>query len=144
MTPDVENIKSLISIVANGTTLNESQAEQAFDIIMSGEAAPSQIAGFLMALRVRGETVEEITGAARSMRAKATKIIAPKGAMDNVGTGGDSSGTYNISTASSFVVSAAGVPIAKHGNRAASSLSGSSDIISELKIPNEKNSKKII
>jgi anthranilate phosphoribosyltransferase len=79
MTDDVENIKSLISIVADGTTLNEHQAEQAFDVIMSGDATPSQIAGFLMALRVRGETVEEITGAARSMRAKATKILSPKG-----------------------------------------------------------------
>ena len=132
MTSDVENIKSLISIVADGATLNEYQAEQAFDIIMSGDATPSQIAGFLMALRVRGETVEEITGAARSMRAKATKIMSPKGAMDNVGTGGDSSGTYNISTASSFVVSAAGVPIAKHGNRALSSKTGAADVLTQL------------
>ena len=132
MTSDVENIKSLISTVADGATLNEYQAEQAFDIIMSGDATPSQIAGFLMALRVRGETVEEITGAARSMRAKATKIMSPNGAMDNVGTGGDSSGTYNISTASSFVVSAAGVPIAKHGNRALSSKTGAADVLTQL------------
>ena len=132
MTDDVENIKSLINVVADGTTLNEHQAEQAFDLLMSGDASPSQIAGFLMALRVRGETVEEITGAARSMRAKATRIISPKGAMDNVGTGGDSSGTYNISTASSFVVSAAGVPIAKHGNRALSSKTGAADVLTHL------------
>jgi anthranilate phosphoribosyltransferase len=132
MTDDVENIKSLISIVADGTTLKEHQAEQAFDLIMSGDATPSQIAGFLMALRVRGETVEEITGAARSMRAKATKILSPKDAMDNVGTGGDASGSYNISTASSFVVSAAGVPIAKHGNRALSSKTGAADVLTQL------------
>ena len=132
MTGDVDNIKSLISIVADGMTLNEHQAEQAFDLIMSGDATPSQIAGFLMALRVRGETVEEITGAARSMRAKATKILSPKDAMDNVGTGGDASGSYNISTASSFVVSAAGVPIAKHGNRALSSKTGAADVLTQL------------
>lgn len=132
MNVEVENIKSLISLVANGSSLSEKQAEQAFDIIMSGNATASQIGGFLMALRVRGETVEEITGAARSMRAKATKIIAPAGAIDNVGTGGDGSGTYNISTASSFVVSAAGVPVAKHGNRALSSKTGAADVLTEL------------
>ena len=132
MNGDIDNIKSLISIVADGTSLTENQAESAFDLIMSGDAMPSQIAGFLMALRVRGETIEEITGAARTMRAKATKIIAPEGAIDNVGTGGDSSGTYNISTASSFVVSAAGIPVAKHGNRALSSKTGAADVLTQL------------
>ena len=132
MNIEIEHIKSLISLVANGNSLSEKQAEQAFNVIMSGNATPSQIGGFLMALRVRGETVEEITGAARSMRAKATKIVVPAGAIDNVGTGGDASGTYNISTASSFVVSAAGVPVAKHGNRALSSKTGAADVLSEL------------
>ncbi len=126
--------KELLGIVSRGESLTENQAEQAFDIIMSGDATPAQMGGFLMALRVRGETVAEITGAARIMRAKATKITAPEGAMDVVGTGGDKSGTYNISTASALVVAGAGVPVAKHGNRAASSKSGSADVLTELGI----------
>jgi anthranilate phosphoribosyltransferase len=132
MSDDILDMKALIGIVANGGVLSEAQAEQAFDTIMSGDATPAQIGGFLMALRVRGETVAEITGAARIMRAKAITISAPDDAIDTVGTGGDASGTYNISTASSFVVSGAGVPVAKHGNRALSSKTGAADVLSQL------------
>lgn len=132
MTGDIQDMKELLGHVATGASLSEVQAERAFDIIMSGDATPSQMGGFLMALRVRGETVAEITGAARTMRAKATKVTAPDDAIDTVGTGGDASGTYNISTASSFVVSAAGVPVAKHGNRALSSKTGAADVLGQL------------
>ena len=125
-------MKPILNKVADGASLSADEAEAAFGIIMSGEATPAQIAGFLMALRVRGETVDEITGAVRTMRAKMTRISAPKGAMDVVGTGGDSSGTYNISTGAAFVVAGAGVPVAKHGNRALSSKSGAADVLSSL------------
>ena len=119
--------------MAAGGRLNEEQAELAFDIIMSGNATPSQMGGFLMALRVRGETVDEITGAARAMRAKArARSSAPPGAIETCGTGGDASGTYNISTATALVVAACGVPVAKHGNRAASAKSGSADVLAAL------------
>ena len=126
------DLKPLIQIVSDGCSLTEDQSKEAFDIIMTGNATPSQIGGFLMAMRVRGETTEEITGAARAMREKVIKINAPSDALDTVGTGGDASGTFNISTASSFVVSAAGVPIAKHGNKALSSKTGAADVLSEL------------
>ncbi|CUW39868.1 Anthranilate phosphoribosyltransferase [Magnetospirillum sp. XM-1] len=125
-------MKEILGRVAAGATLSEAQAEEVFEIIMSGDATPAQIGGLLMGLRVRGETVEEITGAARIMRAKALKIEAPAGAVDIVGTGGDEAGTYNISTAASFVVAACGVPVAKHGNRAVSSKSGASDVLTAL------------
>lgn len=125
-------LKELIGRIAAGERLSEQEAERAFDIIMSGDATPAQIGGFLMGLRVRGETVEEITGAARIMRAKAARIDAPPGAIDTCGTGGDASGTYNISTAAAIVVAACGVPVAKHGNRALSSKSGSADVLSAL------------
>jgi hypothetical protein len=102
-----------------GKRLDETEAEAAFDIMMSGEATPAQMGAFLMALRLRGETVEEITGAARShARQGADRSSAPPGAIDTCGTGGDGSGTFNISTAAAFVVAACGVPVAKHGNRA--------------------------
>src|SRR5215475_11991114 len=123
------DLKPLLARVAAGRALTEAEAEAAFDIIMSGNATPSQIGGFLMALRVRGETVEEIAGAARTMRAKALRIDAPPGAIDTCGTGGDSSGSFNISTASAFAVAGCGVPVAKHGNRALSSKSGSADVL---------------
>lgn len=126
------NLKDLIGKTAKGESLSRDEAEQAFDIMMSGDATPSQMGGFLMALRVRGETVEEITGAATVMRSKMTTIGRPEGAIDICGTGGDGSGTYNISTASQFVVAACGVPVAKHGNRAASSKSGASDVLEAL------------
>ncbi|WP_420348298.1 anthranilate phosphoribosyltransferase [Pelagibius sp.] len=124
--------KDLIAKAAAGQSLSRSEAEAAFDIMMSGDATPAQMGGFLMALRVRGETVEEITGAATAMRAKMTTVKRPQGAIDICGTGGDGSGTYNISTASQFVVAACGVPVAKHGNRAASSKSGASDVLEAL------------
>ena len=125
-------MKDMIGRVAGGETLSQDDAESAFDTMMSGEATPSQIGGFLMALRVRGETVDEITGAARTMRAKMTRVTAPDDAIDIVGTGGDGAGTYNISTAAAFVVAACGVPVAKHGNRALSSKSGAADVLMAL------------
>src|SRR4051794_31991533 len=132
MTGDARDLKGLLAHVAQGRSLSESEAETAFDIIMSGDATPSQMGALLMALRVRGETVDEITGAARIMRAKAVALDAPPGTIDTCGTGGDSSGTFNISTASALVVAGAGVPVAKHGNRALSSRSGSADILTAL------------
>lgn len=132
MSGDLGDMKALLALVADGTSLSETQAEAAFDIIMSGNATPAQVGGFLMALRVRGETVPEITGAARAMRAKALKVEVPADAMDNVGTGGDGAKTYNVSTAASFVIAGAGVPVAKHGNRALSSRSGAADVLTHL------------
>lgn len=125
-------MKEVLGRVAAGHHLSEAQAEEVFEVIMSGDATPAQIGGLLMALRVRGETVEEITGAARIMRSKAMHVDAPEGAVDTCGTGGDGSGTYNISTAAAFVVAACGVPVAKHGNRALSSKSGSADVLAAL------------
>jgi len=126
------NLKTYIGKVATGASLDRDEATQAFDIIMSGEATHAQIGGFLMALRVRGETVDEITGAATAMRAKSLKVKAPDNAIDIVGTGGDGSGSYNISTAAAIVTAACGVPVAKHGNRALSSKSGASDVLAAL------------
>jgi anthranilate phosphoribosyltransferase len=126
------DLKALLAEVAQGRAMSESEAEAAFDLLMSGGATPSQIGALLMALRVRGETVDEITGAARIMRAKALAIEAPPGTIDTVGTGGDASGTFNISTASALVAAACGVPVAKHGNRAFSSKSGAADVLTAL------------
>ena len=110
-------LKPVIGRLAAGETLTDEQAEAAFDIIMSGEATPAQIGALLMAMRLRGETVAEITGAVRAMRARMTAIEAPVGAMDVCGTGGDGAGTLNVSSAVTFVVAGCGVPVAKHGNR---------------------------
>ncbi len=132
MTGELADMKALLAHVGDGKALDVAQAERAFEIIMSGDATPAQMGGFLMALRVRGETVPEITGAARAMRAKMLTIEAPVGAIDTVGTGGDAKGTYNISTASAIVVAACGVPVAKHGNRALSSRSGAADVLTAL------------
>jgi anthranilate phosphoribosyltransferase len=129
---DVTEFKSLLGRVAAGERLDEAAAAAAFDAMMSGNATPSQMGGFLMALRVRGETVAEITGAARTMRAKALRVDAPPDAIDTVGTGGDGSGSFNISTAAALVVAGCGVPVAKHGNRNFSSKSGSADILAAL------------
>ncbi|RYH10159.1 anthranilate phosphoribosyltransferase [Tropicimonas sp. IMCC6043] len=126
-------IKPLIGIAAD-RPLTPAEAETAFDTLFEGAATPSQIGGFLMALRTRGETVEEIAAAARVMRAKCNAVSAPEGAMDIVGTGGDGKGTLNISTATAFVVAGAGVPVAKHGNRNLSSKSGSADALSQMGI----------
>jgi len=132
MTGDTGDLKLFLAHVAQGRGLSEGQAEAAFDIIMSGNATPSQMGAFLMALRVRGETVDEIAGAARIMRAKAIAVEAPPGTIDTCGTGGDSSGSFNISTASALVAAGCGVPVAKHGNRALSSQSGSADVLTAL------------
>jgi len=126
------DLKPLIAKAANGQALTRAEARDAFDVLMSGEATPSQIGGFLMALRVRGETVDEITGAVEIMREKMTKVAAPKDAIDIVGTGGDASGSYNISTCAAFVTAGTGLKIAKHGNRALSSKSGSADVLTAL------------
>jgi anthranilate phosphoribosyltransferase len=143
MTGDIEDFRTLLGKVADGESLSEAEAERAFDIMMSGDATPSQMGAFLMALRVRGETVEEITGAVRVMRAKAVHVTAPEGAMDIVGTGGDASGSYNVSTATAIVVAGCGVPVAKHGNRAASSKSGSADVLSALGVDIEADFEKV-
>lgn len=127
-------LKPVLARLAVGETLDAAEAEQAFGVIMQGEATPAQIAGLLMALRVRGETVEEMVGAVRAMRARMLTIAAPPEAMDIVGTGGDAAGTLNISTAAAFVLAGAGVPVAKHGNRALSSRSGAADAIAALGI----------
>lgn len=134
MAENSDIFKGLLAKVGSGGTLNTAEAANAFDIMMSGDATASQMGGLLLALHTRGETVEEITGAATTMRAKATTIEAPAGAMDVVGTGGDRSGTYNISTCTAIVVAGCGIPIAKHGNRAASSKSGAADVLSTLGI----------
>lgn len=126
------DFKPLIAKVATGQSLTRDESETAFNIMMSGEATPSQIGAFLMGLRVRGETVDEIAGAVATMRAKVTPVEAPSDAMDIVGTGGDAAGTYNISTTSALVVAGAGVPVAKHGNRALSSKSGAADVLAAL------------
>ncbi len=127
-----DDFKTLIAKVASGAQLTRDESAVAFDRMMSGEATPSQMGGLLMALRVRGETVEEITGAVTAMRAKMLKVDAPADAIDVVGTGGDASGSFNISTCAAFVVAGAGVPVAKHGNRALSSRSGAADVLSAL------------
>lgn len=125
-------LKTHIAKVAGGTALSFEEAREAFDIIMSGDATPGQIGGFLMALRVRGETVSEISGAVATMRAKMLRVEAPPGAIDIVGTGGDNSHSVNISTGSAFVIAAGGVPVAKHGNRGLSSLTGAADVLIAL------------
>ncbi len=128
----MDELKALIGKVATGAALTRDEAAQAFDRMMSGEATPSQMGGFLMALRVRGETVDEITGAVMTMRAKMLRVKAPPDAIDVVGTGGDASGSYNISTCAAFIAAGAGVPVAKHGNRALSSRSGAADVLGAL------------
>jgi len=132
MIATADGLKPLLAKVADGNTLNSEEAETAFELIMSGDATPAQIGAFLMALRVRGETVDEIAAAAKIMRSKATAISAPPDAIDVVGTGGDGAGTLNISTASALVVAGCGVPVAKHGNRALSSRAGAADVLAAL------------
>ncbi len=128
----MELFKPLIAKVATGAALSRAEAMAAFDAILSGEVTPAQTGGFLMALRVRGESVEEITGAVAAMRAKMLRVKAPDDSIDVVGTGGDGSGSYNVSTLAAIIVAACGVPVAKHGNRAASSKSGTADTLGAL------------
>jgi anthranilate phosphoribosyltransferase len=130
----MSELRAHIAKVATGKPLSFEEARAAFDVIMSGEATPSQIGGFLMALRVRGETVEEISGAVATMREKMVRVEAPDGAIDIVGTGGDGSHSVNISTASAFVIAGCGVPVAKHGNRGLSSQTGAADVLTALGI----------
>ncbi len=138
-----DEFKALIAKVASGASLSREEAASAFDRMMSGEATPSQMGGLLMGLRVRGETVDEITGAVTTMRAKMLGVKAPKDAVDVVGTGGDASGSYNISTCASFIVAGAGVPVAKHGNRALSSKSGAADVLQALGVKIDLNSTQV-
>ena len=128
----METFKPLIAKAATGAALTRAEAELAFDSMLSGEVTPAQMGAFLMALRVRGESIEEITGAVTAMRAKMLRVSVPDGAIDVVGTGGDGSGSYNVSTLAAIITAACGVPVAKHGNRAASSKSGSSDVLTAL------------
>lgn len=128
----MSGLKPFIAKVANRDALSRAEASEAFEILMSGEATPAQIGGFLMALRVRGETVGEIAGAVSVMRAKMLPVDAPSDAIDIVGTGGDGTGTYNISTLAALIVAGTGLPVAKHGNRALSSKSGAADSLSAL------------
>ena len=126
-------LKPLIGTAAT-RALSPDEARTAFEALFEGEATPAQMGGFLMALRTRGETVEEYAAAAAVMRAKCHPVSAPAGAMDIVGTGGDGKGTLNISTATAFVVAGAGVVVAKHGNRNLSSKSGAADALTEMGI----------
>src|ERR1700683_3628906 len=125
----MDDLKSIIGKVATGATLSRDEAASAFDSMMSGEATPSQMGGLLSALRVRGETVDEITGSVSARRAKMLRVEAPADAVDVVGTGGDGSGSYNVSTLAALIVAACGVPVAKHGNPAISSQCGGAAVL---------------
>ncbi len=128
----MESFKPYLAKVATGAALSREEARAAFDTLLSGEVTPAQGGGFLMALRVRGEALDEISGAVEAMRGRMLRVSAPKDAIDVVGTGGDHSGSYNISTLAAIIVAASGVPVAKHGNRAASSRSGAADVLTAL------------
>lgn len=132
MSADLQRFKELLAVVADGRPLAFDQAGEAFAIMMAGDATPAQMAAFLMGLRVRGETVEEIAAGASALRERMVRVRAPEGAIDTCGTGGDGAGTYNISTAAALVVAGCSVPVAKHGNRGLSSRSGSSDVLQAL------------
>ena len=135
--------RALIAKVATGAALGREEAAGAFEQMMAGEATPSQMGALLMALRVRGETVDEITGAVTAMRAKMLRVVAPPDAIDVVGTGGDASGSFNISTCAALIVAGAGVPVAKHGNRALSSKSGAADVLAALGVNIDLNPEQI-
>ena len=132
MSAGPDHMKELLALVAGGERLSLDQARSAFEIMMSGDATPAQVGAFLMGLRVRGETVDELTGGAEALRERMVKVQAPADAIDTCGTGGDASGTFNVSTAAALVVAACGVPVAKHGNRALSSKSGAADVLQAL------------
>ena len=125
-------IQEAIGILVEGRDLDESQAADVMTVIMSGEATPAQIGAFITALRIKGETMAEITGLARTMRAHSVKVETPLKVVDSCGTGGDASGTFNISTGAALVAAAAGAVVAKHGNRAMSSRCGSADVLEGL------------
>jgi anthranilate phosphoribosyltransferase len=128
----MDSFKPFLAKVATGASLTREEARSAFDDLLSGEVTPAQSGAFLMALRVRGEALDEIVGAVAAMRGRMTRVTAPPRAMDIVGTGGDHSGSYNISTLAAMIVAGTGVPVAKHGNRAASSRSGAADVLTAL------------
>lgn len=134
MSGDIDDFRGLLAKVGNGLTLGIDEAERAFDIMTSGNATPAQMGAFLMGLKVRGETADELAGGAKVLRAKVARVHAPAGAIDIVGTGGDHHGTYNVSSCSALVVAGAGVPVAKHGNRAFTSKSGAADVLGALGI----------
>ncbi len=127
-------VRAALAAVVEGRTLTLDEARGAMGSVMDGEATPSQLAALLVALRMRGETVEELAGFASAMRDRVVRVDAPEGTIDVVGTGGDGSGTFNISTTAALVVAACGVPVAKHGNRAITSQSGSADVLDALGI----------
>ena len=131
---DIADFRGLLAKVGNGMALGIDEAERAFDIMTSGNATPAQMGAFLMGLKVRGETADELAGGAKVLRAKVARVRAPSGAIDIVGTGGDHHGTYNVSSCSALVVAGAGVPVAKHGNRAFTSKSGAADVLGALGI----------
>jgi anthranilate phosphoribosyltransferase len=131
---DIDDFRVLLAKVGNGQTLTTGEAERAFDIMTSGDATPAQMGAFLMGLKVRGETASELAGGALALRATVLRVRAPEGTIDIVGTGGDHHGTFNVSSCSAFVVAGAGVPVAKHGNRAFTSKSGAADVLSALGI----------
>ena len=127
-----ELVRAAVAAIVDGKSLSQDDARLAMGAVMDGEATPSQLAALLMGLRMRGETVDELAGFAAAMRERAVKVEAPEGTIDVVGTGGDGSGTFNISTTAALVVAAMGVPVAKHGNRAITSKAGSADVLDAL------------
>jgi len=127
-----ERVRAALATIVDGGTLTMDEARDAMGEVMDGEATPAQLAALLMGLRMRGETVDELAGFAAAMRERVVRVTAPTGTIDVVGTGGDGSGTFNISTTAALVVAAAGVPVAKHGNRAITSKSGSADVLDAL------------
>lgn len=127
-------VRAALNTIVEGATLSRDEAHGAMAAVMDGEATPAQLAAFLMGLRMRGETVDELAGFATAMRERVVRVEAPDGAIDVVGTGGDGSGTFNISTTAALVAAAAGVPVAKHGNRAITSKAGSADVLDALGI----------